>query len=78
MYYQKKRDISTTKPNTCKQLQEKNVLTMANFLLIQENYVLNYKNVHSLNEEKPISTLTLAGCSQLERLSSLSSNLSRL
>lgn len=41
---------------------------MANFLLIQENYVLNYENVHSFNEKKPISTLTLAGCSQQERL----------
>ena len=40
------------------------------FLLIQENYALNYKNVHSFNQGKKehISTLTLAGCSQQQCL----------
>lgn len=58
------------KPKAYKQLQEekKNVLTMANFLLIQENDALNYKSVYSFNEKKPISTLTLGGCSQQEHL----------
>lgn len=55
-------------PKACKQLQEKKVLMMVNFWLIQENYALNYKNVYPFNEKKPISTLTLAGCSQQEHL----------
>lgn len=48
--------------------KKKNVLMMVHFLLIQENYALNYKSVYSFKEKKPISTLTLAGCSQQEHL----------